>query len=139
MKFRRLCAFLMLLAGCRTGGDVSDIPKTTSKAEPFRQGRLIMGTLVEITIFDPGDADPEAACTAAYEEIVRVDELMSTYKRSSELSTIKRMLRKNRCRSLNRRIMYWAAPFIGQPKRKALLTQPSAPWSLSGDSARKCR
>ena len=88
MKFRRLCAFLMLLAGCRTGGDVSDIPKTTSKAEPFRQGRLIMGTLVEITIFDPGDADPEAACTAAYEEIVRVDELMSTYKRSSELSTI---------------------------------------------------
>ena len=57
---------------------------------PVKQTQLLMGTLVEITI--PGPASPEslAAVDKAFDEIKRIEKLMSSHLNSSEVSLINR-------------------------------------------------
>jgi len=56
------------------------------KVQLLKQSQMIMGTMVEITVSPPD----EQAIKAAFEEIKKVDALMSTYKENSEVSILNR-------------------------------------------------
>jgi thiamine biosynthesis lipoprotein len=59
----------------------------------YKDTRVIMGTYVSITAVAEGATDEaaRAAVSAAFDEITRVDLLMSTYKPESQLSQVNRM------------------------------------------------
>lgn len=50
--------------------------------------RYLMGTLCEIRAFGPGDSEINKALTAAFDEISRLERVMSTYRHDSEVSRI---------------------------------------------------
>jgi thiamine biosynthesis lipoprotein len=56
------------------------------KVKSLKRSQMIMGTTVEITVIPPD----EEAIKAAFEEIRKVDALMSTYKENSEVSILNR-------------------------------------------------
>ncbi len=56
------------------------------KVQPLKRTQMIMGTMVEITVIPPDDE----AIKAAFEEMKKVDALMSTYKKNSEVSILNR-------------------------------------------------
>ena len=56
------------------------------KVQPLKRSQMIMGTMVEITVIPPDDE----AIKAAFEEMKKVDALMSTYKENSEVSILNR-------------------------------------------------
>ena len=56
------------------------------KVQPLKRSQMIMGTMVEITVIPPDDE----AIKAAFEQIKKVDALMSTYKENSEVSILNR-------------------------------------------------
>ena len=56
------------------------------KVGPLKRSQMIMGTMVEITVMPPD----EQAIEAAFEEMKKVDALMSTYKENSEVSILNR-------------------------------------------------
>lgn len=56
------------------------------KVQPLKRSQMIMGTMVEITVMPPD----EQAIEAAFEEMKKVDTLMSTYKENSEVSILNR-------------------------------------------------
>jgi thiamine biosynthesis lipoprotein len=56
------------------------------KVQPLKRSQMIMGTMVEITVIPPHDE----AIKAAFEEIQKVDTLMSIYKENSEISILNR-------------------------------------------------
>lgn len=56
------------------------------KIQPLKRSQMIMGTMVEITVMPPD----EQAIEAAFEEMKKVDTLMSTYKENSEVSILNR-------------------------------------------------
>jgi len=56
------------------------------KVQPLKRSQMIMGTMVEITVIPPD----EQAIEAAFEEMKKVDALMSTYKENSEVSILNR-------------------------------------------------
>ena len=56
------------------------------RVRPLKRSQMIMGTMVEITVIPPDDE----AIKAAFEEIKKVDVLMSTYKENSEISILNR-------------------------------------------------
>lgn len=62
----------------------------TARPETHRRTQLIMGTNVEITAVSRNAEMAEDAITAGFEEIRRLDRLLSTYKESSEISRINR-------------------------------------------------
>ncbi len=66
------------------------IPTFSSAQDPplFRQSRILMGTSVEITISQVGPKNAEEAMEAAFQEIGRVNRLMSHYRPDSEVSRI---------------------------------------------------
>ena len=56
----------------------------------FRQSRIIMGTSVEITVSQADLKTAEKAMEAAFQEVERMDRLMSHYRPDSEVSQISR-------------------------------------------------
>lgn len=69
----------IVLSACNNAGD-----------QPTRRTQFIMGTLVEITV---SHSDPEliqAVTTQAFDEMKRIEQLMSTYLADSEISRINR-------------------------------------------------
>jgi len=56
------------------------------KVQPLKRSQMIMGTMVEITVMPPD----EQAIKAAFEEMKKVDSLMSIYKENSEVSILNR-------------------------------------------------
>ncbi len=56
--------------------------------ELYKEARLVMGTYAEISLFAPGKEMAAEAIKAAFEEMERLDRLMSNYKAESELSKI---------------------------------------------------
>lgn len=54
----------------------------------YREARYLMGTLVEVEIFGVERERAMAAAARAFDAVKRVDELMSTYKETSEISQI---------------------------------------------------
>ena len=60
----------------------------SGRSAPYRETAEIMGTTFSVTI-DAHD-DPSRAAHAAFEEIRRIDRLLSTYKKDSEISEVNR-------------------------------------------------
>lgn len=54
----------------------------------YKRSQLLMGTIVEITVAARDEATAERAMTAAFKEIRRLEEIMSTYIPSSDISKI---------------------------------------------------
>lgn len=61
-----------------------------SQPLPHKQMRYVMGTLCEITIYDEDPVRAERAMNQAFEEMQRVDRLLSNYDPHSELSRMNR-------------------------------------------------
>lgn len=59
---------------------------TTEFVHCFRQMRYVMGTLCEIRVYDRDKTKAELAINHAFEEMQRVDRLLSNYDASTELS-----------------------------------------------------
>jgi thiamine biosynthesis lipoprotein len=64
------------------------LPACDSAREPYSETAEIMGTTFSITI--DGHDDPSTAAKAAFDEIRRIDRLLSTYKEDSEISVVNR-------------------------------------------------
>ncbi len=64
----------------------------------FRQSRMVMGTSVEITVSHPAGKQADQAMEAAFQEVERVDFLMSNYRPESEVSRITRSAGKQEVR-----------------------------------------
>jgi thiamine biosynthesis lipoprotein len=62
----------------------------TEKADFFRQSRILMGTSVEITVSQVDLKTAEEAMEAAFQEVERINRLMSHYRPDSEVSRISR-------------------------------------------------
>ena len=71
-----LCFFVLTLCCCHAGG------------RTYQEQAEIMGTTFTITI--DGFAEPRRAARAAFEEVRRIDRLLSTYKDDSEISDVNR-------------------------------------------------
>ncbi len=83
--FTRMLLFCVALTTVATGCEVAAVPESRTE--------MLMGTLVEITVM-PGQIrrdDLDAAIKAAFNEVRRIDGLMSTYKPDSEVSQINRL------------------------------------------------
>ncbi len=68
---------------------VSGVP-LQGPQELLKETRLVMGTYAEISVYDPDTVGAAQAIKEAFEEMDRLDLLMSNYKPSSELSRINR-------------------------------------------------
>lgn len=71
------------------------ITDSVSNAAPYSRARLLMGTLIEITVETEDRANAEAAIDRAFEEMSRIDSSMSSYKKNSEVSLISRQAGKS--------------------------------------------
>jgi FAD:protein FMN transferase len=75
------CALLCLLtAGCQTF-----LP---AQSKAFRRSQPLLGTFVVVTAYSPNRDAANRAITAAFDEIRRVDSLMSLHRADSELARI---------------------------------------------------
>src|SRR5207247_3587572 len=54
----------------------------------LKRAQFLMGTLVELTAVAPGDVNAQAALTAGFQEIRRLENMLSTWIETSELSRI---------------------------------------------------
>ena len=66
-----------------------------SGGQPVRRTQIIMGTLVEITISHSDPDTIQAVTTQAFDEMKRIEQLMSTYIPDSEVSRINRAAGKS--------------------------------------------
>ena len=73
----------LLLFGCQRAGVTSDNRK-------LQEMRLLMGTTVSITVRGENKAPAGKAIEQAFRAIEKVDDLMSTYKKDSEISRLNR-------------------------------------------------
>lgn len=81
-SFKLTTVFLcmgIILNACNGSGD-----------QPARRTQLIMGTLVEITVSHSNTEIIETVTTQAFDEMKRIEQLMSTYLPDSEISRINR-------------------------------------------------
>jgi thiamine biosynthesis lipoprotein len=58
---------------------------------PYKQMRYVMGTLCEVSIYDSDTMRAQQASNRAFEEMQRVDRLLSNYDPASELSRMNRL------------------------------------------------
>jgi FAD:protein FMN transferase len=80
----RGCGLILVLwavAGC-AHGDQAASPVVLKRAQ------MLMGTLVQITAVAPSEAQAQAAATAGFQEIRRLEDLLSTWIPTSELSRV---------------------------------------------------
>src|SRR5438093_379077 len=70
-----LASWTLLLAGCQISHD----------AAPVRRAQPLLGTFVVITAYGPKPDAASRAISAAFEEIRRIDSLMSLHRTDSEL------------------------------------------------------
>src|SRR5436309_15546502 len=64
------------------------VSKPSSPPVTLRRAQFLMGTLVELTAVAPGDVIAQAALTAGFQEIRRLENMLSTWIETSELSRI---------------------------------------------------
>jgi thiamine biosynthesis lipoprotein len=70
---------LLIILGCQSGDE-----------KLFKETKIVMGTIVEITVAHRSEASARAAIIEAMGELQRVDDLMSNYKPGSVVSEINR-------------------------------------------------
>jgi thiamine biosynthesis lipoprotein len=77
---------LLLAAGCAGGGadDAGPAPRIV------RSRRMLMGTQFDIQVAGADEAAARAAITDAFAEVARVEELLSEWRESSEISEVNR-------------------------------------------------
>jgi thiamine biosynthesis lipoprotein len=80
---RPILAMMVLLAGAAS-------PCLTASAEWIGDRRPLMGTEISVQLWQDDPIDGEAAIEAVFAEMVRIDQLMSTYKEDSRISEINR-------------------------------------------------
>jgi FAD:protein FMN transferase len=85
MRWNRATAVVCLVAL----GSLA-VAQTTSQAQPIHRQKYVMGTVFEIVAYDNGSHSVSEAIDEAFEEIVRLDGVMSNYKQESELSRLNR-------------------------------------------------
>lgn len=61
---------------------------TTASPVVLKRAQMLMGTLVQITAVAPSEAEAQAAATAGFQEIRRLEDLLSTWIPTSELSRV---------------------------------------------------
>ena len=76
-KILILFLIVVLISGC----------SELKKAEKTKE---LMGTIVKITVYDADEEKAEEAINAAFDEIERIDGLLSNYKNDSEVSILNR-------------------------------------------------
>ncbi len=87
--FISILIFPIIVNGCAGGGKVAgDV--TGEKKELFKEKRLVMGTYAEVAVYDTDKEKAARAVDEAFDEMERLDGLMSNYKTTSELSRINR-------------------------------------------------
>lgn len=64
------------------------IPACTPSVHIYKRSQMLMGTVVEITVVAQNEERAEEAMTAAFKEIRRLEEIMSTYIPSSDISRV---------------------------------------------------
>ncbi|MGB9700232.1 MAG: FAD:protein FMN transferase [Thermodesulfobacteriota bacterium] len=64
----------------------------------FQQSRIIMGTNIEIIISHPEPRQAKIALEEAFQEMEKIDRLMSSYRADSEVSELNRQAGKKACR-----------------------------------------
>lgn len=80
LPFLLLMALALLApAACRQGG---------TSAQEVRRSRIIMGTVVEITAFGPDRDALDAAESAAFAEMSRIEDLMSPHRPGSDVARL---------------------------------------------------
>lgn len=82
--------FIPLLSFICAGIFLLSLMPGGSAAAPFSRARPLMGTLVEISVEAEDRKTADAVIDEAFEEIARVDALMSSFKEESEVSLLKR-------------------------------------------------
>jgi len=64
--------------------------KPASGSVTVKRAQFLMGTIVEITVVAPTDTVAQAALTTGFQEIRRLEQLLSTWMETSELSQVNR-------------------------------------------------
>lgn len=77
-----LCLLVTLLLGA-----CQSMPQASASATVTRT-QMLMGTLVRITAVAPSEAQAQASATAGFQEIRRLEDLLSTWIATSELSRV---------------------------------------------------
>lgn len=84
-----LCLFCLLLTACAIFPvRVSKPVSKPSGAVTLKRAQFLMGTMVEITAVAPSETLAQAALTAGFHEIRRLENLLSTWIETSELSRV---------------------------------------------------
>lgn len=84
-----LCLFCLLLTACAIFSvRVSKPASKPSGAVTLKRVQFLMGTMVEITAVAPSETLAQAALTAGFHEIRRLENLLSTWIETSELSRV---------------------------------------------------
>jgi len=83
MTLRVWClgAVLLFAAGCAFRAD-------TASPVVLKRAQVLMGTIVQVTVVAPTEARAQAAASAAFREIRRLEQLLSTWISTSELSRV---------------------------------------------------
>src|SRR3989454_5348269 len=99
---RRAALFLLACIPFFTACAIIPISKSSPPPPPFpsaggekvgssvtvKRAQFLMGTLVELTAVAPGDVIAQAALTAGFQEIRRLENMLSTWIETSELSRV---------------------------------------------------
>ena len=86
MRFDKRCAALLVILIFSFGS----IAQNSENKSLVYQKKYIMGTVFEIAAYDETSEQASAAIDKAFQEIVRIDDLMSNYKPESALSNLNR-------------------------------------------------
>lgn len=84
-KLRGLVLFILAISLLSAGLIVSSLLK---EKKPFQRSEYIMGTIFDITAIGDDEKALEDAASKAFDEIKRIDALMSRYKEDSEVSLV---------------------------------------------------
>src|SRR5207247_9899764 len=99
---RRASLLLLACIPLFTACAIIPISKSSSPPPPFpstgggkvgssvtvKRAQFLMGTLVELTAVAPGDVIAQAALTAGFQEIRRLENMLSTWIETGELSRV---------------------------------------------------
>src|SRR5437879_13844194 len=77
IPFFTACAIIPIAKSCPSSPPVT-----------LKRAQFLMGTLVELTAVAPGDVIAQAALTAGFQEIRRLENMLSTWIETSELSRV---------------------------------------------------
>jgi len=84
-RLRDLVLFVSAVALLSAGLFISNLFRET---KPFQRSEYIMGTIFDITVIGDNENVIETVAVKAFDEIKRIDGLMSRYKEGSEVSLI---------------------------------------------------